>query len=317
MPVPPDARRAGARLALSLGLLAVGCEPGPSIPDVDLELRITGPAEPVGFGEAFELRVDRIWRTGLQPEPWDDAVLAPLVVTTDRIEVHEDGTRHLEIRWLRAHAFGMPEVALAGLQIEATRTADGSSERAVAPDLRIRVRSGLDGHGEAFELPEPLRAEPTGTAFCWIAGAALVGLAGIAAWVQRRRQRRADATPAADVAAPPTEPASPCAATLALDALGGIDLADPVAAHLLIDGVVRDYLESRFAWPARHRTTSEVLTANAVLDRAAADALTATLDRCDLVKFAAHSPDRGATERTVDHARTFVAATAPQGDDPR
>jgi DNA-binding FadR family transcriptional regulator len=147
----------------------------------------------------------------------------------------------------------------------------------------------------------------------WLGPALIVAagaLAALLAWLALRwwRRRRARPLPARS----PEE--------LALERLARarllIDAARPREFAAAVSEAVRLYLEARFAEPAAHRTTEELLRD---LARGRAPALAAQRDvladflaHCDLAKFAREPLDRRRMEAMHASARRLVEGLRPE-----
>lgn len=86
-----------------------------------------------------------------------------------------------------------------------------------------------------------------------------------------------------------------------------------------LSGVIRRYLEDRFALRSPELTTEEFLDELALspdLLRAHRDALRDFLRRADLVKFAHHVPAAGDVEESLDIARRFLETTRDTAAEP-
>jgi len=280
-----------------------------------MAIEVLVPNVEVAFGEGFDVEVVRVWRDELDPAPWDDAALAPLVARSRTVAQHRASGRTMEVRQLTAHAFGLPEVAVKGVAFRAAAPL-GETREVVSADVVVRVRSALGDASSAspVEAPEPLAEPPWIPA--WMGWTAVLATTGAAAlWLLARRRRRAvpapEPAPAADAAEPAPAPAAARRALAQLRALRAESRSgDDLGLHDEAAGILRQYLHARFAWPAEERTTPEILADAAALDPPCQTALAATLDQCDLVKFAAWRPGPDGAHRMLDSAEGFVTATA-------
>jgi hypothetical protein len=77
----------------------------------DLALRISIDRDEVDLGRAFPLTVTLVWNKSLEPEPWEEHRLAPLVVRLEETTRRENATHFEETRRYRAYAFELESVA--------------------------------------------------------------------------------------------------------------------------------------------------------------------------------------------------------------
>jgi len=186
--------------------------------------------------------------------------------------------------------------------------------------LQIEVRSALTSQ-DSVQSPRDITATlvPPGrplTALEWaglIAGT-LTGLALIAAlayWLRRLANRPA----------PPVAPE-----VWALRELSMLSAADWLAAEQVrayyyrLTEIVRQYIERKFSLAAPEMTSEEFLTALSRNRRALpydAGKLRAFLEACDIVKYAAFQPAQQDGEQALQHARSFVHATAAAAEQMR
>ena len=133
----------------------------------------------------------------------------------------------------------------------------------------------------------------------------VVGAAAIAAWILWRRRRQN---------VPPVAPE--LLALQALEQLGRrdwIELGRARDYYYELTEIVRAYIERKFSLAAPEMTTEEFL--NALARKPAAlpydtYRLRAFLEACDLVKYAAFSPQRSDADQALMTARAFVHETA-------
>jgi hypothetical protein len=166
--------------------------------------------------------------------------------------------------------------------------------RLSTPPLRIAVRSIIPPDAESIRDLAPLVAFPAAR-WSWLAGAALLALLGLAAYLWLRRQRK-PATPPSPPAAPHPDPY--CMALEQLTALESLAAQMPVKPFYVgLSDVLRGYLEDRFALPARRLTTRELtarLSEHPLRHVAGlATPIRQVLETADLAKFAGrtYAPD--------------------------
>lgn len=281
------------------------------IPDQDLLLRVTAGAEQVDFGVAFPLTVVRIWSVDLDPEPWNDQALAPLVVRLVDVTRREDG-EHIEETWrYEGYAFSRAGVTVPAVMIQATDA--GSVRTASSEAITLRVTSAL---GEEEPGPAELPRGPFPAPFPWLrwssVGAAFLASLGLMMWYSRWRVHLP--------AAAPTRPHQ--RALQMLQQLRGVrpDGSEEVKAYCIeASSLLRRYIEDRFSVSVFGMTTEEFLVAPRVLAELQDHhrrILATFLELCDLVKFARHVPSQGDLTQLLSAAESFVRETCSDEEDP-
>ncbi len=232
--------------------------------------------------------------------------------------------RVLEERWytLRADLVGsyvLPPVEVGyrrALEEGATAPVPdvGSESGAVrTSEIFVEVESvlpdaGAEG-GEAADIRDikPLRRIERPIDWRWAAAAALALAAAAAGYLLWRRRSRPPA---------PVEPPH-LAAFRALEALRGLDVADPEALRRFYFGLseaLRAYIEDRFGLNATDLTSEEILLRTAELEGLGTpelESLERFLVDTDRVKFAEHRPGEAEISATYERALGFVEATRP------
>jgi hypothetical protein len=302
-------RRAAATVVL---LLAAGCGRGAPIEDVDLAVRVTAATDVVELGRAFPVTVVRTWRRGLEPEPWRDELLAPLVLRFESEERREDARHVEETRRYRGYAFAAGETSVPAPSVVARGGAGEAPVTASGEPMVLRVRPGLDPSAPgAAELPVDPLSLPAPWRTWAVAAAALVAGAAI---VQRARRRRAPDAPAPVQPAAAAEVGPSTAALLAIEALRARDPRDQAesdAWHVDAAAVVRTYASARFGVHARESTSEELTSAVAVATGGAPSApLRDVLSACDAVKFGLGATTAAERASVLDRAAEFVRGTA-------
>jgi len=286
----------------------------------ELSLHVAAEAAEVGLGRAFELTVTRGWSRALEPEPWSDAALAPLVVRLEAAQRREMGGRVEETLRYRAFAFALEEVVVPAATVRAApRPGErGAAREAAGNELRLRVRGALDpaAPGEV-ELPSDLLEVPRPARRAWLLGAAALAIAAIAGLLARRARARARLAPSAPPAPPPVSPHERALGRLRIlreRTRGG--LADAAEVHLAASAIVREWLDEAHALRAPWRTTEQLLAAPATaraLPPPRRALLADLLARCDRVKFARFTPAAEEPPRLLDAAEELVAPAAGGG----
>ncbi len=210
----------------------------------DLSIDVQVAATEVEFGRAFGLTVRRAWPETLVPDPWNDALLAPLRLRLENLERAQRAGRVEETRNYQAYAFRLDAVDIAAPVFRA-RMKDGSREQtASGAPIPLRVKPALPaGAPGAAEFPGEPRAEPWSWARALIAILIIVGF-GFGAFrglrfVARRRAARTAAAP------PPEVRARAELARLRGRLAAGDVAADVAAFQVELSQVVRCYVEER------------------------------------------------------------------------
>ncbi len=303
--------------ALPLLAFAASCGGDALPPGPDLAIRVEAPEAAVRPGAGFPLSVVRAWGDHLDPAPWDDRTLSPLVLKPEGVFRREGSGRVEETRRFRAYAFSREDVEVRAPKIAAKAKDGGPDRTAVAPSFRVRVRPEVDAAAPgAPELPGEAPPEPSPWRQRTVLGLAALALLLLAALVVRARRRRLAPT-LSPVSSGASYPPAPPPSEVALGRLGEIRARagrDALADVVAVSAVVRDYVAARFAVPARERTSEEILLGlqgAAGLEASPTAALSRVLARCDAVKFAAGATTEAGFAALVDDAETFVRETAP------
>lgn len=307
------------RCAGTLGALVVlGNAASSHVPraDEDLHLRITAAVQEVEFGVAFDLTVERAWSRALEPEPWEDDRLAPLVLEPKSVVLEDTGAGFHEVRHYRARAFRTGELVLPQVWLRA-RQADGGTRIAASDEVALRVVSALSATdaGEV-ELPGPPFPAPRRLA----PGPLLLG-AGVTvllAWAivraVRRRAQRARA------------PAAPHVQALArieeLRRRATQDGTSDAAYYVEASRILGDYLARHLDVPAfggEAQTLLEYLTRSAVFEmqefRSSAfdrEAVTACFASIEHVKYAGQRQSAEQRRQDTDLIECLVRAIAQE-----
>ncbi len=300
------------RCALVLLLVLAGCGEAVRIPAVDLQLSVIAERDTVELAEGFPVTVVRIWSKRLEPEPWSDALLAPLTLVMESMERVEDAERVMETRRARAYAFTRRDLMVPAPAFKARMGEGGEVRIARADALRLRVTPLLDPDDPGSpELPGGPLAERTSNLPLWIGLGLLVAAVAFGLVRTRRRDDVLEMPPVRDA-----QPASAGAVALAELAALRSDPGETAQARCsVVEGVasvLRAYLSAEFGVRTRERTTPEILaraTRRKALAGPGVEQLAALLEQCDLTKFAAHLPDADECIALCDAAERLVQET--------
>jgi hypothetical protein len=317
-------RGGGLAAALAGPCLLAGCDGSPPLPPGDLLIRVTPARAEVAFGEGFPLEVLRVFRRDLEPKPFREASLQPLVVRVLETARRDAGDRIAETMSCEAFAFSAGEVAVPGVVLAAIPHGGGDEVTARSEPFGLVVRPALPpGDASPIELPGDVLDPPAaGIAWRWLValGAAAVAGAGVL-WFVALRRRRAATVPAA----PAHQPLPAAAHERALAELTALRARVPAdaAGHGEIAAfcdeltrIVRCFLGERFPAATTALTTRELLQVLRGLSVQPQDAATATgaiLQPSDLVKFAHAAPEAGAPAALLDAAVRLVAELGMSG----
>jgi hypothetical protein len=224
------------------------------------------------------------------------------------------GTVHTEIYTLQAPMSGRQRVPSMRLEfVDGRKGQDGETRELLTEDFTIEVQS-VTPDGKVASKLKPARGtltphpKPGWLARNWIfillGIAALLVIAAFYYWTRQASDRKR---------------VSAYATALqrldALEASGmpGADEADEW--YVDLSDVVRRYLEDRFTLRAPELTTEEFLREArraGALTETHRMLLTAFLEGCDRVKFAAYHPEEAESREALGSARRFVQETRPQ-----
>jgi len=299
------------RRALLLLLLAVAVGAhGDDTAPVSVAARIE-PEQPT-VGQRFRYVLDVTVQAGTEVQVAQPAErLGDFDIVDFGIEppVQRDG-RQVVTRWWRLVGWSPGEHVIESPAVR-WRAPDGELRDAEGDPTRVVVASVLGEADESAEIRDIKGPEAVPPArWPWLLAAALLGVAALgllAARLLRARRRPAVAPlprPAHEVAAD---------ALRALRARRLPELGEFKEFYASLSGIVRRYLEYRFAVRAPEMTTEEFLAATArggALEPAHRTLLGGFLVESDLVKFARHVPSVDDSERAFAAAERFVADTA-------
>jgi hypothetical protein len=295
-------RRAAVLLGALACLAGCGTRPAP-IPAEDLMVSVRLGTDVAHPGLGFPLTVVRVWSRKLEPSPWDDGLLSPLVLRRARVTRREDAGYVEETRRFLAYAFTLKDVTIPPVPFVGRPLAGGAPRIVSADPLRLHVVPVLDPDAPGRpEGPGPWPRHPGGGLPWEVVAAALVLLAGGLGLVARARRaaRRAAGEPAAD----------PSLAALAalrahLPAGPGALEADVAA----VADLVRVRAGTLAGLPGRRRTTQELCAGLADAPVLAAP-LAVALAPCDRVKFGGVAASAELRARALDAAEIFLRKAA-------
>ena len=280
-------------------LFLAGCGDRVAIPETDLAVEVVLGTSEVETGRGFDVTVVRTWDRRLEPSPWDDGALSPLVLRDVRRTQRADDRRVQETLQFRAHAFTLENVTVAPVAFVG-RPRDGGSPRiATSGALRLQVRPTLDPAAPGPpEGPGPRPPVPTPAWGWFVALTVLLAALGLA-WARARRRVPVAASAGGE-------------ADLAwLTALRGHAPGDDAGRRgdvLAVAELVRRRAGQRVGAPGRCRTTPELSRAFGRATPAGA-ALEAVLVPADHVKFARRLATGALREEVLVAAEAFVRAT--------
>ena len=295
-PVPLEQTRAEGDLVVTA--IVADAEPA-IVNDVDVVFAISGPARLAISAPEWaaalpeELTLDRVER--LVPAPGDPDALAAWRLTLTPL-----APGNYELRPLTFSAID-PE----------RETAAGAVTTEAIP---ITVESILGETGaELADLKDPLDPPASYTTIALLAGAGALALAAlVAGTVLLARRPRHE----------PVAPAVPAheRARLELEALLATDLIDRrgwKAYFTELTGILRRYLEARFALHAPAQTTDEFLRDPATRDALTAEQnarLASLLARADVIKFAEAAADERSARAAAEDVARFIDETEPTSE---
>ena len=243
------------------------------------------------------------------PEPSDKESVFRIRRAGEPQDIPEGERRVHQMRWrLDTFAPGAHDIPALVLAIEMS----GESLTLEPGPLRVRVRSVADpGEMEPRDLMPwtPVEDLDPTSARLYVLAAALLGVALCAAalLVLRGRGERS-----LERKVPADERALHDLYELAHS--GMIERGEFEPLHTRLTGILRRYIEERYAVRAQEQTSRELLHAAAQhVDLAPhRDRLSSILRAADLVKFAAVQPQRSACSEAITMVRDFVQTTAPR-----
>lgn len=181
----------------------------------------------------------------------------------------------------------------------------------------IRVESvGLDEGGDIRGLKGPMGIplSPVRVAL-WALAFLLLGVLAVA--IRRRLGRKGEGF-RVSVPEPPSRPPHEVAleALRRLEASPLLDRGEVKEYHIRVSEILRRYVEGRFRVQALEMTTRDIQTG---MERVGVpvqvrEGFRSFLDRCDMVKFAKHRPDAGASRDVLSLGRTLVEETIPEDE---
>jgi hypothetical protein len=278
-----------------------------------------GPPARAKVGDVLRLTLTVDAQPGVQVimPPFGDALgRFEVIGYSPREEAHGGGRRHVQDYRLQASRSG--RLRIPPLRVEYS-TGKGEAQELLTEEIAVEIESVLtaDGSGKLGAVRGPLD-ETVGRS--WLVpglaggGALLLALAFLAVRARRRRQRAAIRRSASDIA---------FGRLAALEGRGLPEGRDAVDAwYVELSDIVRRYIEDRFAIRAPELTTEEFLREARRLRELGEPqraALSAFLEGCDRVKFAAHQPAAEESREALGLARRLVeetAVAAPVAPDP-
>jgi len=241
-----------------------------------------------------------------------DAIAGFRIIDFGQDPPKREGERRLLRRWYTLRGDLVGSYILPALTVP--YTAEGTEHSVTTSEIFVEIQSVLPTDGSAKDIRglKPLRRVHPTPRWPLYAGIAflltLVGLGAFFFW--RRARQKQDQW----VAIPPHE--------VAFDALSDLrttDFSNPKAVrryYFAISGVLRTYIEGRFAFNATDLTTEELLPQIGALVPPLHKNLRQDMSNffisTDTVKFAGHTPTSSEIEVTYETALSFVESTLPK-----
>ena len=292
--------RACLLLAIAPAVLVLcalaACGRSGSIAEVDLLVSVSAGQTSVATGEGFPLTVTRIWRKDIEPSPWDDGVLSPLVVRAGETRRREDRLRVEETRTFRAYAFTLEDVSVPSVLFVGRSIGGSGKLLARSEPLSLRVAPALEAKAPgAPELPSvPRPVQPVGTTLAIL----LLVLVVVAAFYLRGWLGRTSRLTVG--VAPQGEEQALALAQLARLSTRSVDLVSSVTR---MADLLRQFVGVHYQVRLQGHTSEEILEALPEAPRAPLGDLLAA---CDRVKFAAHRPSAEEFAEMHSRAEAFL-----------
>lgn len=304
-----------AVFALTLGLVAI-LPPRSAAAQVSNQSFQVTPATPratVGDTVVLNFRVrldERDLLFDTIPDPIGDLPPAVRILSVDKLQRTPDRIFHGQAR-LAFYRPGRQPVPVFGLPF--MRSVKGLQRATLASDSAfVEVASLLPAGNPPLKDIKGLERRSAPALLPWIIGALLL-LGGIAIYL-RRRSARSASSPASRESEPIDSrvPLSPY--ELALEQLGVIEREDwpargqPARHYEAVTDVLRDYLESAEAVPARERTSAEILWSLPphLSEGELRERLRGILEQADLVKFARLRPGKAEAGQFLERCRALL-----------
>jgi hypothetical protein len=307
-------RRVGTERLVAAVFLVVAASGPASAQDARLTNSVDTTLVTVGDRIRLTITVDHA--AGARVVWPDSRDLSPFeVLAAESLPPATDGPRIRSGAVLTLAAFELGDLEIPSFEIQVVGPGE-ASETLATDRFGIEVVSvGVDEGGDIRGIRGPMRMPVSViTVSVWLILA--VAIVVLAAWLYRRRKRRAPGEAGSETV-PPRPPHE-----VALEALDRIE-ASPLLQqqrvkdyHIEVSEVLRAYVEARFFVPALEMTTREVMEG---LHRAGApgdftDGLGRFLDTCDMVKFAKARPDGDASRAVLALGRSLVEDSIPASE---
>jgi len=287
------------------------------VPSVQAEpsvtMRVEAAPKEIYIGDPVEVRIQVAYSSSVVPSSF--APVSPLgEFDVLNVRSHEpepaDAGKMTQKHELFVTTFSTGAQTVPPLTL-AFKLPDGTPAEVKTEALTIQVKSLLAEKGDEGGL-RPLKGFFNFRSYLWVwillgAGA----LAGVIFLVTRRRRKNGvlghDGPPK-----PPEE--------LAWEAIHALEDSDLLSKGLIKDyysrltGLLRAYLEGRFAITAMERTTAELLVEfrNLNLSFEMTGLLRDVFESGDLVKFAKMTPEEDEIEKDLNRVKQFVSQTTPE-----
>jgi hypothetical protein len=280
-------------------VLAWVCSLHPTVNCQEASIEVVVSTTHIDFGQSFEVTVERIWSTGLEPSGWDPSSLGSHNLREMGVDRRTVEGSIVETRRFRSDGFSLGPIVFPSIVFRARPRGAGIDRVAFSDEIVVSVRTEVDPlePGEA-ELPGGLLAidESASVEFVWMGAVVVAGLSLFFLW--RRRTK-------ASVSAPKTP-----LERLALLREDG-EVATAAAFYCEISDIVRLHFEQHHGVHGSEMTSEEFLDATSAdifsEERYLREDVDWLLRTCDYVKYGAHSPTPAERLEVVDRAANVLA----------
>ncbi len=225
----------------------------------------------------------------------------------------KNGRMHVE-RWYKLQANSPGSYVLEPVEVEYT-LADGTKQAVKTPRIFLEVESLLEQHKDETDIRDIKPPLPVNRSYRFlipvlIGAVALILLFLVGKWLTKRYHRKQEM---ALMRKPPHEEALEALERLLMRQL--IEQGRAREFCFEISGILRRYIEARFAVPAIDLTSEEVLVQvderKGLIEPETRPILVEFLTETDLVKFAKYRPTTVEVEKIIQATTDFVGKTTP------